>query len=77
MLDTERVYTEVTQEILDKYANGARFTWEVKSKLMGRTGREVLWIDSNKKGTFMWGRGTKHTRHSSRLPWLWMNINYQ
>lgn len=40
LLDTERVYTEVTQEILDKYANGVRFTWEVKSKLMGRTGTE-------------------------------------
>ncbi|KAI9304205.1 HAD-like domain-containing protein [Cunninghamella echinulata] len=40
LLDTERVYTEVTQIILDKYANGAKFTWEVKSKLMGRTGYE-------------------------------------
>ncbi|KAI8081715.1 HAD-like domain-containing protein [Halteromyces radiatus] len=40
LLDTERVYTEVTQEILDKYANGARFTWDIKSKLMGRTGDE-------------------------------------
>ncbi|CAO3642187.1 unnamed protein product [Cunninghamella blakesleeana] len=40
LLDTERVYTEVTQIILDKYANGAKFTWEVKSKLMGRTGHE-------------------------------------
>ncbi|CDS09706.1 hypothetical protein LRAMOSA02383 [Lichtheimia ramosa] len=40
LLDTERVYTEVTQEILDKYANGIKFTWEFKSKLMGRTGNE-------------------------------------
>ncbi|KAI8064225.1 HAD-like domain-containing protein [Gongronella butleri] len=40
LLDTERVYTEVTQEILDEYANGAKFTWDVKSKLMGRTGEE-------------------------------------
>lgn len=41
LLDTERVYTEVTQQILDKHANGVRFTWDVKSKLMGRTGDEV------------------------------------
>ncbi|KAG2221039.1 hypothetical protein INT45_009288 [Circinella minor] len=40
LLDTERVYTEVTQEILDKYAGGVKFTWDVKSKLMGRTGIE-------------------------------------
>ncbi|KAI9313393.1 HAD-like domain-containing protein [Dichotomocladium elegans] len=40
LLDTERIYTEVTQEILDKYANGVKFTWEVKSKLMGRTSSE-------------------------------------
>ncbi|KAI7871773.1 HAD-like domain-containing protein [Spinellus fusiger] len=37
LLDTERVYTEVTQIVLDKYANGAKFTWDVKSTLMGRT----------------------------------------
>lgn len=41
LLDTERVYTEVTQEVLDKYAPGKKFTWDVKSKLMGRTGYEV------------------------------------
>lgn len=41
LLDTERVYTEVTQQILDKHANGVKFTWDVKSKLMGRTGDEV------------------------------------
>ncbi|KAG0167191.1 Pseudouridine-5'-phosphatase [Apophysomyces sp. BC1034] len=40
LLDTERVYTEVTQEILDRYANGVKFTWDVKSQLMGRTGPE-------------------------------------
>ncbi|KAI8054951.1 HAD-like domain-containing protein [Gilbertella persicaria] len=40
LLDTERVYTEVTQQILDKYADGVKFTWEVKSKLMGRNGDE-------------------------------------
>ncbi|KAI8977182.1 HAD-like domain-containing protein [Mycotypha africana] len=40
LLDTERVYTEVTQQILDKYANGVKFTWDVKSQLMGRSGDE-------------------------------------
>ncbi|KAI8981547.1 HAD-like domain-containing protein [Pilobolus umbonatus] len=41
LLDTERVYTEVTQLVLDKHSPGARFTWDVKSKLMGRTGNEA------------------------------------
>ncbi|KAI9472102.1 MAG: HAD-like domain-containing protein [Benjaminiella poitrasii] len=41
LLDTERVYTEVTQQILDKYTNGLRFTWDVKSQLMGRSGDEA------------------------------------
>ncbi|KAI7900899.1 HAD-like domain-containing protein [Cokeromyces recurvatus] len=40
LLDTERVYTEVTQQILDKYTNGLKFTWDVKSQLMGRSGDE-------------------------------------
>ncbi|KAG0949820.1 hypothetical protein G6F57_006724 [Rhizopus arrhizus] len=40
LLDTERVYTEVTQQILNEYAGGIRFTWDIKSKLMGRTGDE-------------------------------------
>lgn len=39
-MDTERVYTEVTQQILDKYADGVKFTWDVKSQLMGRSGNE-------------------------------------
>lgn len=40
LLDTERVYTEVTQQILDQYANGVKFSWDVKTQLMGRTGDE-------------------------------------
>ncbi|KAI9245764.1 hypothetical protein BY458DRAFT_560741 [Sporodiniella umbellata] len=40
LLDTERVYTEVTQQILDQYAGGIKFSWEVKSQLMGKTGDE-------------------------------------
>jgi hypothetical protein len=42
LLDTERVYTEVTQQILDKHTDGKIFSWEVKNKLMGRTGHEVM-----------------------------------
>lgn len=34
LLDTERLYTEVTQKICDDY--GKTFTWEIKSQLMGR-----------------------------------------
>lgn len=33
--DTERIYTQVTQNILDEYGNGQRYTYEVKSALMG------------------------------------------
>ncbi|KAJ3020474.1 Pseudouridine-5'-phosphatase [Thoreauomyces humboldtii] len=40
LLDTERIYTEVTQDILDKYVPGEKFKWELKSKLMGRTALE-------------------------------------
>ncbi|RUP43909.1 HAD-like domain-containing protein [Jimgerdemannia flammicorona] len=35
LIDTERIYTEVTQEILDKYVPGATFTWDIKSQMMG------------------------------------------
>lgn len=41
LLNTEQVYSEVTQEVLDKYAPGQHFTWDFKSKLMGRIGHEV------------------------------------
>ncbi|KAI8852497.1 HAD-like domain-containing protein [Chytridium lagenaria] len=33
LLDTERIYTQVTQTILDPY--GKTFTWELKSQMMG------------------------------------------
>ena len=32
-VDTEKIYTVVTQSILDRY--GKKFEWSVKSKLMG------------------------------------------
>ncbi|KAK3605358.1 hypothetical protein CHS0354_040947 [Potamilus streckersoni] len=34
IIDSERLYTEVTQRILDEF--GKTFTWEMKSKQMGR-----------------------------------------
>ena len=34
-LDTEKIYTTVTQELLDPY--GKIFDWSVKSKMMGRS----------------------------------------
>ncbi|KAJ2964508.1 hypothetical protein NQZ79_g670 [Umbelopsis isabellina] len=40
LINTEAVYSEVTQEVLDKYAPGQKFTWDFKSKLMGRIGHE-------------------------------------
>ncbi|KAH8551570.1 HAD-like domain-containing protein [Umbelopsis sp. PMI_123] len=40
LINTEQVYSEVTQEVLDKYAPGKKFTWDFKAKLMGRIGHE-------------------------------------
>ena len=37
-LDTESIYTEITQRIADKY--GKVFDWEMKSKVMGRSPRD-------------------------------------
>ncbi|KAI8909451.1 hypothetical protein DFJ77DRAFT_472551 [Powellomyces hirtus] len=34
LLDTD---TQVAQEILDEYLPGTKFTWDLQSKLMGRT----------------------------------------
>ncbi|XP_073255781.1 pseudouridine-5'-phosphatase-like [Porites lutea] len=39
MLDTEIIYTRVTQEILNPY--GKVFDWSVKSKMMGRSTQEA------------------------------------
>ncbi|XP_071085409.1 pseudouridine-5'-phosphatase-like [Haliotis cracherodii] len=38
LLDTERLYTVATQNVLDEY--GKVFTWEIKSKQMGRKQNE-------------------------------------
>eukprot|EP01023_Acetabularia_acetabulum_P003372 TRINITY_DN11415_c1_g1_i1.p1 TRINITY_DN11415_c1_g1~~TRINITY_DN11415_c1_g1_i1.p1 ORF type:complete len:309 (-),score=55.28 TRINITY_DN11415_c1_g1_i1:275-1201(-) len=39
LLDTETIYTQVQQEILQKY--GKEFTWELKAKMMGRKALEA------------------------------------
>lgn len=42
LLDTERVYTEVTQNILNAY--GKTFEWSLKAKMMGRKAPEAAQI---------------------------------
>ncbi|KAJ1977759.1 hypothetical protein H4R33_006147 [Dimargaris cristalligena] len=42
LLDTERIYTEVTEEILRPH--GLTFGWDVKAKLMGRTTHDSIRI---------------------------------
>ncbi|KAJ3232662.1 Pseudouridine-5'-phosphatase [Chytriomyces hyalinus] len=42
LLDTERVYSEVTSEILARY--GKTFSWEVKSQMMGAKERDAAEI---------------------------------
>ncbi|GAB0092419.1 pseudouridine-5'-phosphatase [Sergentomyia squamirostris] len=41
LLDTETLYTKVTQAILDKYGDGQTYTWEMKTSLMGLQREEV------------------------------------
>ncbi|XP_023930280.1 (DL)-glycerol-3-phosphatase 2 [Lingula anatina] len=42
LLDTERLYTEATQMLLDEY--GEKFTWEIKNKQMGKKAVEAARI---------------------------------
>lgn len=41
-MDTEEIYTRITQELVSPY--GKTFTWSVKSKMMGRTAPEAAQI---------------------------------
>lgn len=40
--DTEPLYTEIFQKVIDPY--GKQYTWEVKQKLMGRQSEETARI---------------------------------
>lgn len=39
LLDTERIYSEATQSILDRF--GKKFEWSLKSQMMGLRGPEA------------------------------------
>lgn len=39
ILDTESIYTEITQRIADEY--GKVYDWEMKSKVMGRSAKDA------------------------------------
>lgn len=41
LLDTEKLYTQATQRILDEYGDGQLYTWEVKLSVMGNTHKQV------------------------------------
>uniref|UniRef100_A0A7G3B2L9 pseudouridine 5'-phosphatase n=1 Tax=Lutzomyia longipalpis TaxID=7200 RepID=A0A7G3B2L9_LUTLO len=41
LLDTETLYTKVTQAILDEYGGGQTYTWDVKVSMMGLQREEV------------------------------------
>uniref|UniRef100_A0A1L8DCT0 pseudouridine 5'-phosphatase n=1 Tax=Nyssomyia neivai TaxID=330878 RepID=A0A1L8DCT0_9DIPT len=41
LLDTETLYTKVTQAILDEYGAGQTYTWDVKISMMGLQREEV------------------------------------
>ena len=40
LLDTESVYTQVTQEIVGRF--GCTFDWSLKSQMMGQKERDVM-----------------------------------
>ncbi|KAJ3280454.1 Pseudouridine-5'-phosphatase [Rhizoclosmatium sp. JEL0117] len=42
LLDTERIYTEVNDEILTRY--GKKFTWDIKAQMMGAKERDAAEI---------------------------------
>jgi beta-phosphoglucomutase-like phosphatase (HAD superfamily) len=42
LLDTESAYSVAQQRILDRY--GLQFTWELKSKMMGKKSLEAVQV---------------------------------
>lgn len=47
LLDTEVLYTEVQSQIVQRF--GKTFTWELKSKMMGKTAKESAEVRAMRK----------------------------
>ena len=35
LLDTEPIYDEAAQKLIDQYGNGNKITWDIKQKIIG------------------------------------------
>ena len=50
LLDTEPIYDEVTQQLIDKYGNGHKLEWDIKKNIIGVTQKKSskIFVDTYK-----------------------------